>query len=69
MPNHVFIDINRSELFSVVNHYSMPNHIWEDCTSSGPSLERFLLIFGVQLGDLFHKMIVDERTFFYTSSH
>ncbi|EPE82961.1 hypothetical protein LEP1GSC021_2485 [Leptospira noguchii str. 1993005606] len=47
----------------------MTYHIWEDRTSSGPGFERFLLIFGVQFSDLLHKMIIDERAFFYTSSH
>ncbi len=69
MTDHILVDVNGSELFPVVNHYGMSDHIREDRTSSGPGLERFLLIFGVQLGDLLHEMIVDEWALFNTSCH
>ena len=67
MTDHIFSDINRYMLSSVVNSDGVTNEARQDGRSTGPGFYNFLIVSCVQRIDLLYERESDERAFFYGS--
>lgn len=63
MTNHVFRDVNRDELFAVMNGKRMAHKFRRNHRGPAPSLDNFLLSGLVKFVHLALQFVVDKRTF------
>ena len=64
MTDHVFSDINRDELFAVMNGKSVTNEFWYDHRSTTPSLDHSLPTRLVHFLNPAQELEVDKGPFF-----
>src|SRR5262245_7679677 len=69
VTHHVFLNINRNMLATIMNGDGMPNHLREDCAGTRPGAYHDALIGFVQLFNLFEKFGFYKRTLFHTTRH
>ena len=64
VPDHVFRDVDRRKIFTVVHHESVTDEIRCDHAGTGPGFDRFFLISRIEFVDFDQQFLLNKRAFF-----
>lgn len=63
VTDHVFVDVDRHVLPTVVHRDGQSDHVRKNHRAARPGLNRSFVVFGPGLFDLLTQVMVDERSF------
>jgi len=64
VTDHVFRDVDRGEVFPVVDHEGVTDEIRRDHAGTRPGLDRFFLIGRIEFIDFDQQFLLNKRAFF-----